>query len=119
MFLNSLTIGTDTFDKQTIRPLSATYVDNNQTLSNPRSLTISHEIGKSGQVATAVILDDNAIVPIGNSNVTDKVRVLFKIQYNPLQGRTGLDTAIKAAIVQLTGFMSDSANVVKLLNKES
>lgn len=119
MFNPTITIGTDVFAKTIVRPTSAVYADNNQTLSNPRSLTISHEVGKSGQVATAVILDDSAIVPVGNTNVNDKIRVLFKVQYNPLQGRSGLDTAIKAAIVQLSSFMSDDANVAKLLNKES
>lgn len=119
MFDNSITLGTETFAKQSVRPLSATYADNNQVLSNPRTLTISHEVGKSGQVSSAIILDDSKTIPVGNSLVTDKVRALFKIQYNPLQGRADLAAAIKAAVTELSTFVGDTNNFNKLLNKES
>lgn len=119
MFLNELTLGTDTFAKQSVRPLSATYADNNQQLNNPRTLTISHEVGKSGQVSSAVILDDALSIPVGNSLVNDRIRVLHKIQYNPFGGRTELGAAIKAAVFQLADFVSDDANLSKILNKES
>lgn len=119
MFDNQLTLGTDTFAKQSVRPLSATYSDNNQTLNNPRTLTISHEVGKSGQVSSAIILDDASTIPVGNTLVTDRVRILYKIQYNPLMGRANLAAAIKAASDQLVGFVSVEANLAKILNKES
>lgn len=119
MFLNELKLGADTFAKQSVRPLSATYADNNQQLNNPRILTISHETGKSGQVSSAVILDDALSIPVGNSLVNDRIRVLFKIQYNPLGGRTALAAAIKASVIQLKDFVGDDANLSKILNKES
>lgn len=119
MFLNELTLGTDTFAKQSVRPLSAIYADNNQQLNNPRTLTISHEVGKSGQVSSAIILDDALSIPVGNTLVNDRIRVLCKVQYNPLGGRAELATAIKAAVAQLTDFVSDEANLSKILNKES
>lgn len=119
MFLNSITLGTNTFDKQSVRPLSATYADNNQALNNPRILSISHEVGKSGQVSSAVILDDSLAIPIGNTMVTDKVRALFKIQYNPMMGRAELAAAIKTAVADLISFVGADANLAKILNKES
>lgn len=119
MFDNQLKIGADTFAKQSVRPLSATYSDNNQTLNNPRTLTISHEVGKSGQVSSAVILDDMATIPVGNNLVTDRIRVLYKVQYNPMMGRAELAAAIKAASAQLVEFVSVEANFNRILNKES
>lgn len=119
MFDNHINIGYDTFAKQSVRPLSAIYSDNNQTLSNPRTLTISHEVGKSGQVSSAVILDDMATIPVGNTLVTDRVRVLYKIQYNPMVGRAELAAAIRGASTQLVSFVSDDTNLNRILNKES
>lgn len=119
MFDNHINIGYDTFAKQSVRPLSATYSDNNQTLSNPRTLTISHEIGKSGQVSSAVILDDSAAVPVGNTLVNDRIRVLHKIQYNPMVGRADLAAHIREASHQLCEFVSDDTNLNRILNRES
>lgn len=119
MFQSDITIGTNTFSKVVVRPMSSSYADNNQTLTNPRILQISHEVAKSGRVSTAVILDDTANVAVGTSLVASNVRVLTKISYNPLEGRADLDAAIKAAIVELNTFLSAEANVAKLLNKES
>lgn len=119
MFDNNLTLGTQTFAKQSLRPLSAVYADNNQDLSNPRILTISHEVGKSGQVSSAIIIDDSKSVTIGNNIVSDRVRVLFKIQYNPMMGRADLTTALNAAVAELSGFLGVPANFSKILNKES
>lgn len=119
MFINDITIGTDVFSKTVVRPTSSTYSDNNQTLSNPRTLQISHEIAKSGRVSTAVIIDDTATVTLGSSLVADNVRALIKISYNPLGGRAELTAAVKAAIAQINAFMSVEANVTKLLNRES
>lgn len=119
MFDNHIVVGPEIFAKQSVRPLSATYSDNNQTLNNPRTLTISHEVGKSGQVSSAVILDDTATVPVGNTLVTDRIRVLYKIQYNPMMGRADLAAAIKAASNHLVSFVSDETNQNRILNKES
>lgn len=119
MFDNHINIGYDTFAKQSVRPLSATYSDNNQTLNHPRTLTISHEVGKSGQVSSAVILDDTMSVPVGNTLVTDRIRVLYKIQYNPMMGRAELAAHIREASTQLVGFVSDDTNLNRILNKES
>lgn len=119
MFNNDLQLGSDIFAKQSVRPLSATYADNNQQLDNPRTLTISHEVGKSGQVSSAIILDDVLSIPVGNSLVNDRIRVLHKIQYNPFGGRPGLAAAIRASVLDLANFVSDDDNLSKILNKES
>lgn len=51
--------------------------------------------------------------------VTDKVRALFKIQYNPMMGRAELAAAIKTAVADLISFVGAEANLAKILNKES
>lgn len=119
MFTSDITIGSNTFSKTVTRPTSASYADNNQTLSNPRILQISHETAKSGRVSSAVILDDTANITVGSNLIASNVRVLVKISYNPLEGRADLTAAIKAAILDLNTFLGADANVTKLLNKES
>lgn len=119
MFVNDITIGSNTFAKQSVRPLSASYADNNQPLDNPRLLTISHEVAKSGQVSSIVMIDDTKVIPVGTTFVNSKARVFMKIQYNPLQGRSDLVAAINAAITELTTFVGVAGNITKLLNKES
>lgn len=119
MFSNELHLGSDVFAKQSVRPLSATYADNNQQLDNPRTLIISHDVGKSGQVSSAIIFDDVLSIPIGNTLVNDRIRVLFKIQFNPFGGRPGLAAAIKASVADLVNFVNDDENLSKILNKES
>lgn len=119
MFPSDITIGTDSFSRIVTRPTSSSYSDNNQSLSNPRVLQISHETAKNARVSSAVILDDTQTVTIGNTSVADNIRVLLKVSYNPLGGRADLTEKVKAAIVQLTAFAAVEANITKLLNKES
>ena len=119
MYPSDITIGSDVFSRTVTRPTSSTYSDNNQSLSNPRTLTISHESAKSGRVASAVIFDDTATVTVGNSIAADNLRVLLKVSYNPLGGRADLTDKVKAAIAQLVAFAEVGANITKLLNKES
>lgn len=119
MYPSDITIGSDTFSRTVTRPTSSAYSDNNQSLSNPRTLTISHETSKSGRVSSAVILDDTATVTVGNTNVADNIRILVKVSYNPLGGRADLTAKVKEAIAQLVAFAGVEGNVTKLLNKES
>lgn len=119
MYTSDLLIGVDTFSRTVTRPTSSTYSDNNQSLSNPRLLTISHETAKNARVSSAVILDDTETVVVGNSMAADNIRVLLKVSYNPLGGRTDLTTKVKGAIAQLIAFAQVENNITKLLNKES
>lgn len=119
MFPSDLTIGTDTFSRTVTRPTSSTYSDNNQSLSNPRLLTVSHETAKNARVSSAVILDDTETVVVGSSMAADNIRVLLKVSYNPLGGRADLTNKVKAAIAQLVAFAGVEGNITKLLNKES
>lgn len=119
MFSSDITIGSDAFSRTVTRPTSSTYSDNNQSLSNPRALTISHETAKSSRVSSAVILDDTATVVLGNTTSADNVRVLLKVSYNPLGGRVNLTDVVKAAIAQIVAFAGVEGNITKLLNKES
>lgn len=119
MYPSTLILNTQTFEKKVQRPMSSVYIDTDQTLDNPRSLTISHEVAKSGRVSTAVMLDDTKSIVLANSIVADNTRVLIKLSYNPLGGRASLDTVVRAALADLVGFLSDTANIDKLLTQES
>lgn len=119
MFSPDILIGTDTFSRTITRPTSSVYSDNNQPLTNPRTLQISHETAKSARVSTAVILDDTQTVTIGNTTSPDNVRVLLKVNYNPLGGRSNLTGVVKEAIAELLAFAQVESNITKLLNKES
>lgn len=119
MFTPDITIGTDVYSRIVTRPTSAVYSDNDQSLTNPRTLQISHETAKSARVSSAVILDDTMTVTVGNTTVPDNVRVLLKVSYNPLGGRVDLSGVVKNTIAQLSEFIQDEGNITKLLNKES
>lgn len=119
MYPSTLTLNTQTFEKKVQRPMSSVYVDTDQTLDNPRSLTISHEVAKSGRVSTAVMVDDTKSIVLSNSVVADNTRVLVKLSYNPLGGRASLDTVVRTAMADVVAFLSVPANVDKLLTQES
>lgn len=119
MFTPDIIIGSDTFSRTVTRPTSSTYSDNNQSLSNPSTVTISHETAKNARVNSAVIFDDTETVTVGNFMTADNIRVLVKVSYNPLGGRPDLTEKVKAAINRSIAFMQVENNVIKLLNKES
>lgn len=119
MFTPDIFVGSDTYSRTVTRPTSSVYSDNNQSLTNPRTLQISHETAKSARVSSAVIFDDTQTVTIGNTTVPDNVRVLMKVSYNPLGGRANLTEVVKSAIAQLNAFAQNDGNITKLLNKES
>ena len=121
MYTPDITLGTQTYSLQAQRANSSVRSDASQPLSEPNTLTISHELAKSGRYSTAVMLDDTKIVSLvgATTPVPDTVRTMFKLQYNPLAGRTDVDADITNAIAQLIVFLSDPTNVDKLLNKES
>lgn len=120
MYTSDITIGTENYALRTQRASSSVRAEISQPVSEPRLLTISHENVKSGRVSSAVMLDDSKVVQIGASAPTlDTMRVMVKIQYNPLSGRTDIDAEIKAMITTLTTFLGVAGNVTKLLNQES
>jgi len=118
MFASDLTVGTRTYSLRSQRMSSSLRGDATRTVSNPRLLTISHETAKNGKVSSVMMIDDTAVVTNGTSVVNDTIRVMVKLQYNPLVGRTDITTTIMAAIDELQALLVE-ANVTKLLNKES
>lgn len=120
MFSTDITLGTHTYSLRTQRVNSSIRADPTQPINEPNTLTISHDVAGSGRVSSAVIFDDTKTVQIGASSPSpDTIRAMVKIQYNPLSGRAGIESAINALIVDLVAFIQAPANVTKLLNRES
>jgi len=121
-FASDIIIGTATFSASTIKSNSTVRGNPASDLDNPDNLTISHETASSGRVSSVVILDEGYVIPCndtcGTAPALDKTRVLFKIQYDPATGPADLKIALTAQIAAMVAFVSDAANVIKLLNKE-
>lgn len=118
MFSPNLTAKSRTYTLRAQRMSSSVRGDATQLVSEPRLLTISHETAKNGKVASVMMIDDTAVVSNGTTVSSDTIRILFKIQYNPLSGRTDIETVINSAIEELKELLS-TENTTKLLNKES
>lgn len=119
MLANDITLGTTVFALRSLRSTSSVRSDNNQAVDHPRLLTISHEVAKSGRVSSAIMIDDTVPVTVGTSQVgSDTTRVLLKLQYNPLSGRTTTSADLKLALAELAAFISVEANIDKILNRE-
>lgn len=116
-----ITIGTDTYSLQSQRTNASVRSDAAQEVSEPNLLTISHENAKNGRRSSVVILDDTNIVSSVDATipVADTIRTMFKVQYNPLGGRTDNETTIKAEIAKLVIFLGDVSNIDKMLNQET
>lgn len=120
MFTTDITLNTHVYSLSAQRTSSSTRRDSARAVSAPRSLNISHETAKSGRVSSVAYIDDVAVVQVGSSApATDSIRVLLKLQYNPLSGRETTETDLRAALTDLISFLSESGNVTKLLNQES
>lgn len=121
MYASDITLGTSTFALTTQRPLSSVRSNASAPVSEPKTLTISHENANSGRRSSVVILDDVKIVSTAGAlvPVKDTVKLLVKVQYNPFGGRTTTTADINSLITQLIAFLNTPANVTKLLNQES
>lgn len=120
MYASDITLGTTLYSLRTQRVNSSVRADPTQNLKEPKTLTISHDVAGSGRVSSAVILDDIAVVQIGASSPqSDAVRVMLKLQYNPLSGRADIEATVAAQLAELVAFMGTPANITKLLNRES
>lgn len=119
MFSSDITLNTKAFSLAAQRTQSSLRRVSTRPVSAPLELNIAHETAKSGRVSTAVYIDDVAVVQVGSSAaVKDTVRVLVKLQYNPMSGRTTTNADIKSAVADIVSFLS-TANIDKLLNQES
>lgn len=118
MFTPDLVLGTATYSLTAQRVNSSIRGDASQPLSEPNLLTISHENAKNGRRSSVIILDDTKIVG-GTTIVPSTVRTLLKLQFNPLEGRTDIETALAAQIAEVVEFLSNPALVAKILNQET
>lgn len=123
MYTPDITIGTDIFSLITQRASSSVRQDGAKDLTNPCTLSISHETAKNGKISSVVILDSEEVIPCNDACSTvplsDNIRLQMKLQYNPSSGRLLIDTEIARLQVQMLAFISDATNWSKLLNKES
>jgi hypothetical protein len=121
MFLPDITLDTTkVYSLVTQRALSSVRSNAAQPLTEPNTLSISHENANNGRRSSVVIFDDTkVVVTAGELPITDVVRVLFKVQFNPFSGRTTTAEDIAQLIVELSDFLSVPANMTKLLNAES
>jgi len=116
-----ITLLTNTYSERSRRDYASVRSNASEPLSEPNLLTLSHETAKNGRVSSVVIFDDTKIVSLAGASLTttDTVRTMFKVQYNPLGGRTDNEAAINAAIAELIAFLGVADNVSKLLNQET
>ena len=123
MFNTDIVINTNTYNLISQRTTSSVRSDASTGLANPNTLTISHETNKAGRVSSVIILDSEEVVACQDACSTaptlDNIRMMMKIQYNPLSGRIGIDTELERLRVLLSTFTADAASWAKFINKES
>lgn len=89
---------------------------------SPATLRIASETTKNGQINSVIQLVDATLVPCGTGcsivPLMSEVKLQLKLSYNPLEGRTDIDTAITDLRADLTAFMADTSLMTKFLNQE-
>lgn len=119
MFATDLTINTRTYNLIAQRATSSVRSDATQPLSEPNTLTISHENVKSGRRNSVVILEDQKTISNGTAIINDSMKIMVKVSYNPFSGRTDIGVDLENLRAELVAFLSVPANFTKLLNQES
>lgn len=133
MFEPAITLQTKVFDLKSQRVNSSVRGDASEPVSEPNTLTISHENAKNGKVSSAIILDDVKLVTAAiNTNLTigpsaalssvsmpSAIRTMLKFQYNPLDGRDDIEAAVAVQAAQIVEFLGIPANIAKILNQET
>jgi len=82
-------------------------------------LTTSHEVSKAGRVSSVHILDTNTVLTPGEVSITDNVKMLFKLQYNPKSGNAAIATEIASQRIAMQELLADDSLFSKFLNLES
>lgn len=119
MFASDITIGTRTYALRAQRTNSSVRADPSEPVNEPNLLTISHDVANSGRISSAVMFDDTKVITLGSSSVTDTIRCMVKIQYNPTSGRTLITDDVNALLEEVVTFLGTPTNITKLLNRES
>lgn len=119
-FSDDIVLGTKTYSLTIQRPTNSVRSDSTLAVDTPHLVTLSHETAKNGKVSSVAIVDFTAATTCTDTcgSAYDDVRAMFKLQYNPTIGVVNLDTVIDNSIADLIAFLSDSANLAKLKNKE-
>jgi hypothetical protein len=120
MYTPDITLDTRTYSLKSQRTASSVRSDASAPVSEPNLLTISHETAKNGRVSSVIILEDQAVITsVSTTPLVDSIKCQFKLQYNPLVGRTDVETVILDLIAKLSAGINDSAFIDKFLNQES
>jgi len=115
---DTVTLGTEDFAKTVERPTSSERAVAGLTVGNNVKLTISHETSKTGIRSSAIILDDTDLVTGAGDPVPANNRLLLKLQFNPLSGRTDATAVIVAQRARLVAILADDALWAKFINSE-
>lgn len=121
MLPNDITVNTHTYALQTQRTNSSIRGNAAKPLDNPETLSISHEVLKSGRINSVIMLDnDRKVTKTGTCSTpsSDTIKVQFKISYNPLGGRDDVEATLIDLKASLIAFLA-SDNYDRFLNKES
>ena len=122
---NDILLNVDTtYSRTSTRATSGTFHDATAALTAPQSIFVGHEVAKTGRVSSVVQFDNSMVVDTSSTACcgdleSDLVRVQVKLMYNPIKGRTDIDTKILELRDDAVAFISDAGNWAKLLNKEA
>lgn len=104
-------------DNSTIRRIAG--LPDNEAVS----LTISHENAKNGVRSSVIIIDNSKAIGFkaDGTPIIDTARVMFKLQYKPLTGRTDTTADLSAAMYDIVAVLTadSAAGFTKLINQES
>lgn len=105
-----------TVDKIYAQATRSKFSDENRALLNPLTLEIAHGVSKDGTVSTVVIANDDQLVVGRELEGPKRVKVQIKFMYDPLGGRTDIESTIANLITDLASVTN--GNLPSLLNKE-
>lgn len=124
-FPSDITVNTKEFALVQLRPQSSLRRDAASPVNAANDLTISHETAKSGLVSSVILRDHNSTVSCDTScdalPISGRIRAQFKISYNPsLYTKDGTDITAELddVISDLIAFVSDTNNIIRILNQE-
>lgn len=119
MYATRITLGIDNFDLVSSMPYRSMRSNATRPMSEPQTLTISHEETKSGVRNSVVILEDVEVINTGTSVIKDSIKAQLKLSLKPYSGRVNNEDVARALFASLTAFVADPSNIDKLFNKES
>lgn len=113
MLQNTQTLGR-VYDRRSNSANTSVFSVEATALTAPQLLEISHQKRKDGTVDTVCYITSDKR-PTPDKNLS-RVRTQVKFSYNPLEGRSDIQTEIAAQIAELTKLYTDS--LPSILNRE-